>query len=861
MDEKSIEIARLVQENKTLRRRIAKLEGEVRRSTTTFNSQNGITLSTVQRQELTEDLGDGARFEDLVDIPKLQALLDTLYEATNIPTAVLAPDATVLTQSGWQDACVKFHRVNPETARLCKESDLYISDHLDEGDIVSYRCKNGLLDYACPVVVDGRHLATLFTGQLFLKPPDEEFFRSQAKKRGFDEESYMEAVRRVPVIPEEQMPRILDLLRELARTLVDMGIASLRERAFSHRELSESENRFRVAFEQANIGKALIEIDGSIIKVNQALSDMLGYSLEELLCKKWASLIHPDDMAAHTDFLPLLITNGQDNNRMESRLLHKDDHIVWATISTIIVRNDEGQPQFFMSHIIDISEQKRSETLRKEAMSRLEEAQRVARLGSWEWDAVNDLITGSSEFFRLFEREPKQLSSFQDFLKVLHPGDVERVKESVTDALAGRHSYQTEFRIRLNDGSWRDIEARGEGIYDDRDQPIQIMGTCMDITERKTAERLVKEEEQKAQAFLQGTRDMVTVVDAEGRILYANASACNLLGVALEEIIGREAFDFIHPEDKDATQSSFEKWIREKVPSASFENRQMSQDGRVIYALWTIMPQFKNGELHEVWSIARDITERKNYEEQLKTLNEWLARSNQELEQFAYVASHDLQEPLRMVSSYTQLLAKRYQDQLDQDAKDFIGFAVDGANRMQRLIQDLLSFSRVTTRGKPMTELDAHDALGAAVQNLRSAIQETEALVSNSDLPRIQGDPTQISIVFQNLIGNALKFHKLDEAPRVHVKAEPNNERKGFWTFSVQDNGIGIEKRHFDRLFVIFQRLHGKQEYPGTGIGLALCKRIVERHGGKIWLESIPGGGTTFFFTLPSVEFNERELQ
>jgi PAS domain S-box-containing protein len=231
-----------------------------------------------------------------------------------------------------------------------------------------------------------------------------------------------------------------------------------------------------------------------------------------------------------------------------------------------------------------------------------------------------------------------------------------------------------------------------------------------------------------------------------------------------------------------------------------------------------------------------------------------LTRSNQELEQFAYVASHDLQEPLRMVSSYTQLLARRYQDQLDQDAKDFIGYAVDGANRMQRLIQDLLAYSRITTRGGAFKQIDAHDALGAAMINLQTAIQESGALVINSELPSILGDPTQISQVFQNLIGNAIKFRKPEEPPRVRIGAEPDRDNQGFWVFQITDNGIGIDPKYFSRLFVIFQRLHGKLEYSGTGIGLALCKRIVERHGGKIWMESEVGKGTTFFFTLPSAE-------
>jgi light-regulated signal transduction histidine kinase (bacteriophytochrome) len=231
-----------------------------------------------------------------------------------------------------------------------------------------------------------------------------------------------------------------------------------------------------------------------------------------------------------------------------------------------------------------------------------------------------------------------------------------------------------------------------------------------------------------------------------------------------------------------------------------------------------------------------------------------LLRSNHELEQFAYVASHDLQEPLRMISSYTQLLAQRYEDRLDQDAKDFIGYAVDGANRMQRLIQDLLSYSRVTTRGQELSPVDMHQALGEAVINLQATVQETKALVTNDELPRVLADNTQLVQLLQNLIGNGIKFRKKDEIPCIHIGVKNSLERPGYSIFSVTDNGIGIDPKYFERLFVIFQRLHGRQEYPGTGIGLALCKRIVARHGGKIWLESEPGKGTTVYFTLKVVE-------
>lgn len=253
-----------------------------------------------------------------------------------------------------------------------------------------------------------------------------------------------------------------------------------------------------------------------------------------------------------------------------------------------------------------------------------------------------------------------------------------------------------------------------------------------------------------------------------------------------------------------------------------------------------------------------EIAERKRAEQKLARQAQELARSNSELEQFAYVASHDLQEPLRMVANYTQLLARRYKDKLDPTAHEFIAFAVDGANRMQRLINDLLDYSRVGTRGKEFTATDCSSVLGHAIANLGGAIESARALVTNDDLPVLQADPGQLAQLFQNLIGNAVKFHGPDP-PRVHVSAVP---REGEWLFSVRDNGIGIEPEYAERIFVIFQRLHGFSEYPGTGIGLSICKKIVERHGGRIWVESKPGAGATFHFTIPiRAERNQSEQE
>ncbi|MFA4901124.1 MAG: ATP-binding protein [Desulfobaccales bacterium] len=245
--------------------------------------------------------------------------------------------------------------------------------------------------------------------------------------------------------------------------------------------------------------------------------------------------------------------------------------------------------------------------------------------------------------------------------------------------------------------------------------------------------------------------------------------------------------------------------------------------------------------------LSVELDERRKAERQLAQYAEELTRSNAELEQFAYVASHDLQEPLRMVASFTQLLGKRYRGKLDQDADEFIGFAVDGATRMQRLINDLLAYSRVGTRAKSFQFTDCNIVFRQTRDNLAKAIEDSGAIIFQDPLPTVEGDEMQLMQLFQNLVANAIKFRGA-EPPQIQVSAKQKGTE---WVFAVKDNGIGIAPEHQERIFSIFQRLHQRSEYPGTGIGLAICKKIVERHGGRIWVQSQSGNGSTFYFSIP----------
>ena len=355
--------------------------------------------------------------------------------------------------------------------------------------------------------------------------------------------------------------------------------------------------------------------------------------------------------------------------------------------------------------------------------------------------------------------------------------------------------------------------------------------------------RPVPQAEEELQTFFEMSIDMLCIADFDGFFKRINAAWSATLGHSAEELSAVPYVDFVHPDDRAGTLAEA-AGLKIGVDTVSFENRYRCKDGSYKWLLWRAHADF---QAKLIYAVARDITDRKQAENALKTTAAELARSNDELSQFAYIASHDLQEPLRMVASFLQLIENRYASLLDPEGKTFIHFAVDGAKRMQALIQDLLALSRVQTRARPSDLTDSAKVFRDVMNDLQIAIAEAGATVTCDHLPVIMADSVQLAQLLQNLLGNALKFHGKDPV-RIHVGAV---RREDEWEFSVNDNGIGIEPQFFDRIFGIFQRLHTGGELPGTGIGLAVCKKIVGRHAGRIWLESELGHGTTFFFTIP----------
>lgn len=406
--------------------------------------------------------------------------------------------------------------------------------------------------------------------------------------------------------------------------------------------------------------------------------------------------------------------------------------------------------------------------------------------------------------------------------------------------------YSGILKFRKKDGTVFSGEV-SSAMFTTMDGAVRSSIIIRDITARLKAEQQIKQTNRQLQDMIDGSSSIIFVKDLHGRYLTVNRRLEEMLGLTSEEIRGKTDFDILPRELAEHYREEDLKIIAEGN-SVHFEEETHLAGEREIYVLTNKFPLYDEaGSPYAICGISTDITVLKNKDKELKKTIEALRRSNEELEQFAYIASHDLQEPLRMVSSFAKLLEIKYKGNIDEKAGDYIRQIVGGAKRMSELINDLLSFSRISSNPESFTRSDLNLTVTDVLRDLQLIIKETSARIDVHPLPVLRADAIQIKQLFQNLIQNALKFRR-DESPVITINAKKIN---GEYEFSIQDNGIGIKPEYHDRIFMLFQRLHEADKYPGTGLGLAICRKIVERHGGRIWLTSEEGRGTTFYFTLP----------
>ncbi|MBX3376277.1 MAG: ABC transporter substrate-binding protein [Phycisphaeraceae bacterium] len=488
----------------------------------------------------------------------------------------------------------------------------------------------------------------------------------------------------------------------------------------------------------------------------------------------------------------------------------------------------------------------------RDSMRRLVEAQAIGHVGDWELDLATMQSQWSDEMFRLFERDPARgVPSFDDIMTQFTPEDRALIQAGMDRAMREGTQVRVDTRPVVPSGRPRHLSGIITPVKDDTGTVVRLIGVAQDITLSKMQEDHLIASEARYRTLIEHAPDAIVTLDlSTGRFIDVNPRACELYGLPRDVLLTKGPVDLsppFQPDGRSSIESAIEKIdaaARGDVPTFRWDH--VRADGSIVPCeIRLVRLPSESGPL--VRGSITDISDRLKREDALRRRTAELERSNRELERFAYVASHDLQEPLRMVTSFTQLLARRYAGKLGPDADEYIAFAVDGAKRMQMLIDDLLAYSRAGRQGVKLTDVNTDKALDDALSNLRPAIESAGATISRDPLPTVTADATQFVQLFQNLISNAIKFRG-SEPPRIHISARQDSS---VWVFCVQDNGIGIDPAHTGKLFVMFQRLHPRHQYPGSGIGLALCKMIVERIGGRIWVESTPGLGSRFSFSIP----------
>lgn len=598
--------------------------------------------------------------------------------------------------------------------------------------------------------------------------------------------------------------------------------------------------------------------------------------------------LHPEDREAVIAQLQRTLVQRTPHH-LTYRIIRPDGEVRWLEAHGRLMFDDKGAPERLVGVVRDITERRDAETARVRALAsdvaRAEAERQKERLSSI-FESITDSFVVLDEELRIVQANRAATSlarmSAEQLLgkrisdlplmtgpnveRALRRSLEERKPQIVEDYISASDRWYESSVFPLDHGVSvyaRDVTLRrravelttrlarhtslradiGSALSDHVDLRAMLSGCCQALVRHLgiAFARCWTVDDDKATLLLQASAGMYTHIDGPHRAVPIGKFKIGLIASEREPHLTNDVCN--DPRVGDRAWAAKEHMV-------GFAGYPLLVDGELVGVLAMFSRQvIAEDTMSALAGIADTIAQglqRRRAELELEQRVSELGRSNADLEQFAYVASHDLQEPLRMVASYNQLLARRYKGKLGEDADEFIGYTVEGVTRMQRLINDLLAYSRVGTRGKDPTEVDLEKVLAPTLANLDHAIKESNAVITYDRLPTVTGDEGQLAQLLQNLIANAIKFHG-DDAPRIHIGMKADG---ACWRIWVKDNGIGIDPQYFERIFVIFQRLHPREKYPGTGIGLAICKKIVERHGGKIWVESTPGGGSTVLFTI-----------
>lgn len=559
-----------------------------------------------------------------------------------------------------------------------------------------------------------------------------------------------------------------------------------------------------------------------------------------------AESIHPDDAALlHQTFAAAM--QDRSTYELEHRIVRPDGSVRWVHDRAIPYFDPDGTLVRYVGATLDITDRKRAEEALKRSTEQIDLL--INNLPGYVFFKDADLryLMVNKRASQLLGRPLEDIVGKNDH-ELFPAVDAERYSRDDRLVLESGEPLLVQNEAIEEDGQRVIISTRKVPVKDGSGKVTGLIALSIDVTERTRAEMALRESERIYRAIGESIDYGIWICDAQGRNTYASESFLRLLGITQEQCSGFGWGDVLHPDDTEATIAAWKECVQRGGPWYR-EHRYRGADGRWHPVLACgVAVRNERGEVTAWAGINLDISRLKQTEESLRTTVAELARSNKELEQFAYIASHDLQEPLRQVLSFGNLLEQRYADAFDDKGRQYMAYMIEGSKRMSAIVRDLLDYSRVGRGDDKVEPVAADQVLDAVLANFRVAIEESAASIVRGELPNVMAERVQLGLIFQNLIGNALKFRREGVRPEIRVGCRADGQMCTFW---VKDNGIGIPSDLHEKAFVIFQRLHGLGSYPGTGIGLAICKKIVEHHGGRIWTESAVGEGSTFFFTLP----------
>ena len=621
------------------------------------------------------------------------------------------------------------------------------------------------------------------------------------------------------------------------------------------------------------------DIDGNIILANAAarkfqekIKSEEKLSLNKLIAK--SEVYNSNGSLQVKDGSPLIrALNGEILTNFDETVIFPSGKKQYRQVSSAPIKNEYNNIMGAVAVVRDITIQKKIAESLRVSEERLRLAQTLGGLGVWDWNTVTNDLYFTPELEQLYGLDSGTIKTYNDWRELTHPDDIENLEKERDSQIAKHKPFDIEFRILHDSGDTRWLSAQGGATYDDNGRVKRVLGVNTDITIRKRAEEILQTTLLRFYKILSNMSASILLVTEDKKVEFVNQEFCDYfyLNEEPDHFIGYNSSEMISViksayRDPDNALIRITEIVHDWKPVRGEEVLMrdgksclrdfipLSIDGKPYGRLWLHLDitERKQTEekLHESnTKLINEVQDHQNTELKLKELVNELKRSNKELEQFAYVSSHDLQEPLRMVALFTQLLERRYKGKFDADADDYIKFIVEGAKRMKLLIDDLLSYSRVNTKGGEFEPIEMDKVMNNVLSNLQFISKESNAeILIQEPLPTIVGDKSQMMHVFQNLVANGIKFND-NESPKIVVSAQ---EDENGWIFSVSDNGIGILPEYQAQIFEIFKRLHDRDKYPGTGIGLAICQKIVERHGGEIWVESSKGNGSIFYFSIPN---------